>query len=115
MNELTCAEINAAIAELRGEWEIRTPDGTTPFRERESPRLMQFFESRPALKYRPVARDYCCDWAACGPCLEEMVICDPTFEDIPRRLMNTGWQNAPAGDPLTEAIARAYHAWMRDR
>ena len=107
VSEMTCSEVNEAIGALRGEWEIRTPDGITPFRENESPLLMKVYASRPNLKYRPERRSYTDDWAACGPCFEEMSEA-VGLEEAVRRI------GATLASRMREVIARVYLSWRQE-
>ena len=84
--KMSCEQVNEAIAELRNEY-----------------REYRVLVVNVGLVPHKVAPDYCHDWAASGPLLEEMI-------------WEQGYQIFHLKKPLqaTEAIARAWLAWKTE-
>ena len=102
VNEMSCAEVNEAIAKLRPAYgDIVAFDA----------------DDRPILE----PPDYCDDWAACGPLLEEMREVDVCVEALMAgrlwRVSSCSWRSSfdfvESGD-LPEAIARAWLQWKTE-
>ena len=90
VNEMSCEQVNEAIAKLR--------------------------DAHPELGGRPLPRDYCHDWAACGPLLEEIAgdqtlgvgICHYGEWEVEITGATLG------GETLPEAVARAWLQWKME-
>jgi hypothetical protein len=117
VSDMTCEQVNEAIRVLR------PLDPPTVSMQLVKPETAEFVGHT---RYPP---DYCHDWAACGPLLEEMVnasVLDvscwkgprdyhvaPSFQDAVPVYASTDRQNSQgtSKDALPEAIARAWLKW----
>ena len=91
ISEMSCEQVNEAIAKLRLEWVDDSAETV-----RDGWRQIN-------VPLRPF--DYCRDWAACGPLLEEMYAANHGLLWVRTATMST---------PLTEATARAWLQWKTE-
>ena len=102
VNEMTCEQVNEAIAKLRLEWVDDSAETV-----RDGWRQIN-------VPLRPF--DYCRDWAACGPLLEEIAgdqtlgvgICHYGEWEVEITGATLG------GETLPEAVARAWLRWKME-